>query len=92
VQRKSFGDNRNPAEISFLGEFGQIGPLVDGKENAPIRSAGITPLSRTDTAKHRTMLIQSQQLPTVRVRPPSGSSFQAFGPTRANSTWRADMI
>jgi hypothetical protein len=93
LPRKSSEEKYNSSDASFLGEFAQIGPLIDGKENAPVRSGGsMTPLTRTDTAKHRTMLIQSQQLPTVRVRPPSGGSFQAFAPTRATSTWRPDMI
>ena len=78
---------------SFGGEFTGVVTPAGGKENDPIEwKSPVASLGLTDTAKHRTWLIQSQQLPIVRVRPPSGGSFQAFAPKSATSTWTDDMI
>jgi len=92
--KASYSSVQRRHDTSSVGEFAEMGnrnSAIDGKENHSAHSPSKgSPFSRTDTAKQRTRLMQSQQLPTVVVRPPSGGSFQAFGPERQR--WARDMI
>ena len=92
--KASYSSLQRQRSGSSIGEFAEMGnrsSAIEGKENLPTHpSSKGSPFSRTDTAKQRTRLMQSQQLPTVVIRPPSGRSFQAFGPERPK--WAKEMI
>ncbi|KIM25144.1 hypothetical protein M408DRAFT_26361 [Serendipita vermifera MAFF 305830] len=71
VQRQFTGTNPKFIAASSMGEFAQIGPYTstraEKENNSTLSSVKVSPFSRTDTAKQRTRLMQSQQLPTVRL-------------------------
>lgn len=81
LQHRLTGAQFTP-KTATIGEFAQMSSqasFIDGKENRSTRSSTKNvPFSRSDTAKQRTRLMQSQRLPTVVIRPASGGSFQAF--------------